>query len=228
MPLGYMLMILVMKVIPVICVIKVIKIIQLVMVIKIIKSIKTSGHQGRVYLGIQPNLVLVDPNYIKHVLTKDFRFFVNRGVYQCESDPISINIFSQLNDEWRAARVKFTNIFTSVKMKSMFQIVLNCSKPLEKVLEQYSRDNKDIDILEVMACFTTDVIGSSAFGISCNSFESSDAEFRKMGRKVFDEFSLWDQMNLFLSIYTPNLAQRLGVRNIQKDVSRFFSNPSRM
>ncbi|KAJ8932327.1 hypothetical protein NQ314_014746 [Rhamnusium bicolor] len=43
-----------------------------------------------------------------------------------------------------------------------------------------------------------------------------------MGKKVFQEFNIWDQVNLALTMYCPNLATKLGIRNIQKDVSKFF------
>lgn len=43
-----------------------------------------------------------------------------------------------------------------------------------------------------------------------------------MGRKFFNEYSFMDKLNVFLTIYTPNLAKKLGARIIQKDVSRFF------
>ena len=39
---------------------------------------------------------------------------------------------------------------------------------------------------EVMARFTTDVIGSCAFGLNCNSFIDSNSEFREMGKRVFE------------------------------------------
>lgn len=43
-----------------------------------------------------------------------------------------------------------------------------------------------------------------------------------MGRKFFNEFSLVDRINLFLTLYAPNVSQKFGVKNIQKEVSSFF------
>ncbi|XP_018569720.1 probable cytochrome P450 6a13 [Anoplophora glabripennis] len=184
---------------------------------------KSMGHTvGGVYFGVEPKLVVLDPDLIRDILIKDFQNFTDRGVYQSESDPISVNIFSQPGKEWRNVRVKLTSVFTSAKMKAMFQTILDCHEGLEEALKELARQKSDVDILEVIGCFTTDVIGSCAFGIECNSFKDPDAEFRRMGRKLFNEFSLADRLNLFLSIYAPNLAQKLGVRNIQKDISRFF------
>nr|WCC58065.1 cytochrome P450 [Pharsalia antennata] len=184
---------------------------------------KSMGHSvGGIYFGIEPKLVILDPDLIRDILIKDFQNFTDRGVYQSESDPISVNIFSQPGTDWRNVRVKLTTVFTSAKMKAMFQTMLDCREGLEEALKELAKQKNDVDILEVIGCFTTDVIGSCAFGIACNSFKHPDAEFRTMGRKLFGEFNLMDRLNLFLSIYTPRLAQKLGVRNIQKDISRFF------
>lgn len=43
-----------------------------------------------------------------------------------------------------------------------------------------------------------------------------------MGRKLFYEFGVMDRLNLFLTIYAPNISQKFGVRNLQKEVASFF------
>ncbi|KAJ8981923.1 hypothetical protein NQ317_002093 [Molorchus minor] len=177
---------------------------------------------GGVFLGLRPHLVLADPAYVKDVMTKDFSYFVDRGIYQTRKDPISVNIFSQSGAEWRSARAKFTTIFSSAKMRAMFPMVLDCAAGLDGALENVNQGS-DVDTLEMMGCYTTDVIGSCAFGISCNSFKHPDAEFRRMGRKHFEEFTVRDQINLFLSINSPGLADWLGLSNVQQDVAEFFA-----
>ncbi|KAJ8981922.1 hypothetical protein NQ317_002092 [Molorchus minor] len=177
---------------------------------------------GGVFLGLRPHLILLDPAHIKDIMTKDFSNFTDRGVYQTTSDPLSVTLFSQSGTDWKNARTKFTAIFTTAKMKSMFYAVVECTAGLEKALDTFAHEKSDVEVIETLACFTTDVIGSCVFGISCNSFKHSDAEFRRMGRKLFDEFTLSDQINLFMTINMPKLANKLGIPNIQKEVSKFF------
>nr|WCC58066.1 cytochrome P450 [Pharsalia antennata] len=190
---------------------------------KFYEQFKGLGHKiGGVFIGIQPYLVIVDPDMIKDVLVKDFQHFTDRGVYQTENEPLTVHLFTQPGTAWRNARIKLTSVFTSSKMKSMFETILACSEGLKSALEKSAEEKSDVDVLEVTACYTTDSIGSCAFGIECNSFKYPDADFRTMGRRFFTEFSVIDKLNLFLTVYAPKISQKLGVRNIQRDVSNFF------
>ncbi|CAH1996149.1 unnamed protein product [Acanthoscelides obtectus] len=181
---------------------------------------------GGIYMGLQPQLVVTDPLLAKNVLITDYQHFDDRGIYKTKSAPITVNIFAQAGSEWKNARSKFTPTFTVAKMKSMFDTVRKCSEIMEQhLLETVDEDsNKDIEMLEVMACFTTDVIGAVIFGIDCNSFKHHDAEFRKMGRHLFEEFHYIDGLKLFLTIYLPTVSDFFGVSNIQTGVTDFFTN----
>ncbi|XP_044261216.1 uncharacterized protein LOC123009155 [Tribolium madens] len=189
---------------------------------KFYEELKKRGEKfGGVYLVTQPNLVLVDPEYVKDILATDFQYFVDRGFYYNEkTDPLSAHLFALDGTSWRNLRIKLTPTFTSGKMKMMFKTVVECCG--------YMRDaigatlDRDLDIKDILSRYTTDVIGSCAFGIECNSFKYPDAEFRKMGKKVFS-FGFWRSFCSFCIIYFPKLSHHLGVPTNEKDVQNFFT-----
>ncbi|XP_074030224.1 cytochrome P450 6a8-like [Leptinotarsa decemlineata] len=177
---------------------------------------------GGVFFGIDPQLVIVDPDVAKDILTSDFGYFVARGVYKTSSDPTTVNLFTQDGFEWRTARAKSTSLFTSAKMRKFLETMSKCADEMAASLEQNAIENSDVKMLEVMACFTTDVIGSAVLGLNCNSFKDPNAEFRNIGRQLFDEFTLMDTIKIFLTISFPKLCEKIGVSNIQPEVSEFF------
>ncbi|KAJ8911312.1 hypothetical protein NQ315_017007 [Exocentrus adspersus] len=188
------------------------------------KDLKRKGHKfGGIYTITNPVLVVVDPDYIRDILTKDFHYFVNRGQYHNEkTDPISAHLFALDETKWKNMRTKLTPTFTSGKMKMMFQSILDLSRNMIEAIDESVAEQKDIDIKQVLACFTTDVIGSCAFGIECNSFKGTEAEFRRMGQKIFEADSLPRMLKLLLAVNLPQLALKLGISTHEKEVSQFF------
>lgn len=76
---------------------------------------------------------------------------------------------------------------------------------------------------DLLARFTTDVIGTYAFGIDCNSLNDPDVEFRKMGNKMFELPSGRIFKFFFISTF-KNLARKARMKSVPEDVSEFFFN----
>ena len=66
----------------------------------------------------------------------------------------------------------------------MFPLVKVCGNKLAQVLEKMP--NEPFDVKDLCARFTTDVIGSCAFGIETHSLDDPNSEFRKMGNRIFE------------------------------------------
>ncbi|KAJ8929029.1 hypothetical protein NQ314_018340 [Rhamnusium bicolor] len=142
-------------------------------------KLKSKGlRHGGGYFTLSPMYIPIDLEIIKNILQRDFHHFEGHGLYSNENaDPISANLFNIDGHKWRTTRVKLTPTFTSGKMKMMIQTLIECSNGLKELLDKLSNQNTPIDIKDVLARFTTDVIGSCAFGIDCNSMKDPDSEF---------------------------------------------------
>ncbi|XP_072393310.1 probable cytochrome P450 6a13 [Diabrotica undecimpunctata] len=177
---------------------------------------------GGVYFGLDPHLVIVDPIYAKDILTKDFQYFTDRGLYINKKNPVTVHLLTQEGAEWRDARAKFTNIFTSAKMRFFFETVKKCSEDLKSSLKRYVDQDVDVDIFENVACYTTDIIGDVVYGIQAQSFSKEGAIFRKMGRDLFTKFSVLTQISILMTICYPKISKILGIVNIQDHIEEFF------
>jgi len=78
-----------------------------------------------------------------------------------------------------------------------------------------------LEIKELMARFTTDVIGTCAFGIECNTLRTPVSDFRTMGQKVFTDMRHGKLLTMFVFSF-PKLASRLRMRMMPEDVHQFF------
>lgn len=85
------------------------------------------------------------------------------------------------------------------------------------------KDSEPFDIKEILACFTTDIIGNCAFGLECNTFKDPNSPFRVYGKKIFAA-SKFDVLLRIFAFTFPNVARKLGIRLLPKDSTAFFYN----
>lgn len=86
--------------------------------------IKTQEKFIGIYVAFQPTLLIRDAQLVRDILTKDFAYFHDRGLYvDEENNPITANLFSMKGNSWKMLRSKLAPSFTSGKLKGMFQTI---------------------------------------------------------------------------------------------------------
>ncbi|KAF2897837.1 hypothetical protein ILUMI_08338 [Ignelater luminosus] len=179
---------------------------------------------GGYYFFMRPLFVPVDLDLVKHIMAKDFAHFTDHVIHINEqSDPLSVHLFSLKGQKWKGLRAKLTPTFTSGKMRMMFQTLVDCSTGLVNVMDKFVMEKQAIDIKEIVGRFTTDIIGSCAFGIDCSSLKNPDSEFRQYGKKFFDT-SVKDSIVRLLTLTAPEIFTVLRLSSHRKDVTNFFMN----
>uniref|UniRef100_A0A182XUE8 Uncharacterized protein n=1 Tax=Anopheles quadriannulatus TaxID=34691 RepID=A0A182XUE8_ANOQN len=187
------------------------------------KQLKSSGQPfGGIHFFINPIALLIDPDLIKTVLVKDFPYFHDRNLYYNEQDdPLSHHLVAMEGTRWKHLRAKLTPTFTSGKMKLMFSTVTAVAEEFDRCMMNEIKTSPVVEMKDLLARFTTDIIGSVAFGLECNSLKDPEAKFRAMGRKVF-QLSPYRALKIFLSAQFPKIARTLRVKLTQPDVAEFF------
>ncbi|CAG9827272.1 unnamed protein product [Diabrotica balteata] len=179
-------------------------------------------HVG-LYNMVSPIYLPIDLNILKHVLTKDFNHFVDRGFYVNEKDePIGAHLFAIGGKKWKNLRAKLTPTFTSGKMRAMFQTIADCGAQLNKYLVDELAHNEPIEIKDVLGNFSTDIIGSCAFGLECNSFKDPNNPFRTYGRQIFRRSPL-QNLKFMIANNFPDFGRLIGITILDKEAVDFFS-----
>ncbi|XP_065080037.1 probable cytochrome P450 6a14 [Ochlerotatus camptorhynchus] len=179
---------------------------------------------GGTILFIIRSAIVVDPDLIKAILVKDFNFFHDRGIYNnAEADPMSGHLFSLEGQAWRQLRAKLSPTFTSGKMKMMFSTILRVADDLKEfLLENTANGAVELEMKNVLAGFTTDVIGSCAFGIECNSLRATRCQFREVSRKIFDQ-SVWQMLWMIVLMTFKGVATAFKLKATPAEVEQFFT-----
>ncbi|XP_054740136.1 probable cytochrome P450 6a23 [Anastrepha obliqua] len=129
-------------------------------------------------------VLVTDLELVKKILIKDFNYFADRGLYtNVHDDPLSGNMFFAEVEQWKRLRTKLTPTFTSGKMKNMFHMVNAVGERLMTTLHNQIGDGdaqgpgKVLLVTDLSGRYTTDAIGTCAFGLECNSLNAETPEF---------------------------------------------------
>lgn len=172
-----------------------------------------------IFVFFRPALIVTSLPIIKDILNNNFDHFQNRGMYH--NDPLSAILGSLDHDDWLPLRKKITPAFTPAKIKNMFEIVKTVGEKLEEGLSETISSANQVEIRDLFGRFTTDVIGSVAIGIECNTLNSR-TELREMAKKAM-QTRLPFPLNILTETY-PSIARFFNIRKHSKDVTDFFLN----
>lgn len=106
-------------------------------------------------------------------------------------------------------------------MKLMFNFLKSVGEELVDVLKINANTGDPVEIKDILARFTIDVIGTCAFGIDCNSLKNPNAEFCVQGKKSFD-LTKTQLAKLFFSQLFPNFSQFIKLRISDFELTEFF------
>lgn len=184
-------------------------------------------YRSEKYVGIfqarRPTLMVIDLDIVKNILSKDFSCFSDRISVSTDTrrEPLLRNLANMSGDEWKEMRHIVSPTFSSAKMKAMFPLIADCAQTLGNILLQEPLD--EIDIPRIMSRFTTDVIGSCAFGVNPGSLKNPDSPFLKMSQKMF-RTSRSALLKRYCRTFFPTLFKLLNLRTYSSDVEIFFND----
>uniref|UniRef100_A0ABL0EJX2 Cytochrome n=3 Tax=Rhodnius prolixus TaxID=13249 RepID=A0ABL0EJX2_RHOPR len=179
---------------------------------------------GGIFSFKAPILFIKDPELVESVLIKDFTSFYNRGMkVDLKLDPLSAHLVNLEDKQWKSLRQKLTPTFSSGKLKGMHQQLVDCSEALVEYICNHVEKSEPIEAREVMAKFSTDVIGSCAFGLNTNALKDPDSEFRKMGKKIFQP-SFKTRLRFAMRVQYPQLVSLLRWKGISETLQKFFTS----
>lgn len=171
-------------------------------------------------------LMIRDPELVKEVLSKSFRYFAANefsGLVDEKSDPLfARNPFSLTGEKWKARRAEITPAFTNNRIKALSTLMDEvCVRMSEYVTQNIKPYDTALDVKELMAKYTTDVVSNCVFAINAESFSKEKPEIREMGRRIMD-FNFMAQLVFALTTFFPVIKKFYKFTFIPREVEEFF------
>ncbi|XP_026837117.1 probable cytochrome P450 6t1 isoform X2 [Drosophila erecta] len=171
---------------------------------------------GRAFVGIHvlhnQALLIRDPALIKRILVEDFAQFSSRfETTDAIRDTMgSQNLFFSKYETWRETHKIFAPFFAVGKVRQMYGLLQKIGQNLEAHMEKNlnGAESVELEVKQLCALFTTDIIASLAFGIEAHSLQNPEAEFRRMCIEVNDPRPK-RLLHLFTMFFFPRLSHRV-------------------
>ncbi|XP_063913808.1 cytochrome P450 6a2-like isoform X2 [Zophobas morio] len=144
-------------------------------------KLKNEGHKhAGLYFFNGPVYLPIDREIIKSILTTDFEYFTDRGVFLDEDNfPLSGHLFALRGSKWKTLRQKLTPTFSSGKLKAMYDVFLKIIENFVNTVETNAQKEGEINIKHTAMNFSTDIILATAFGLNSNTLKEPDNELAK-------------------------------------------------
>ncbi|KAF5287154.1 hypothetical protein FQA39_LY16032 [Lamprigera yunnana] len=178
------------------------------------------------YVGIfnfAPTLLIRDPELLKTIMIKEFQTFPEHRQFLAKGvDPLwDKNIFAVKGlQKWQKLRSILSPAFSTSKIRNMLPLMKQCSKQFLRHLDK--GDYTEVELKETFTKFANDVIASTAFGVTCDSFLHPDNEFHTMAKEINNLTGLKNWVFVF-NVFAV-IVKCLNISFFSKKVSNFFRN----
>lgn len=182
------------------------------------------------YFVQRPSVLVRDPELVKSVLVTNFTSFRNNLITVSKKhDPVlSKNPFLTTEyEQWKTARARAINHFSSQKLRHLFVIVHEVSSKLVSYIERKIEDTEtglyECELKKLFLKFTGEIVANAAFGMEGQSFEDNPDElsFTKRSSTVFEP-SFVNGIKQALLLYLPGVAEFFGTSMMMKKTDTFL------
>ncbi|CAH1732605.1 unnamed protein product [Aphis gossypii] len=183
---------------------------------------------GHPYVGMYqmrtPYLLVCDRTLVNRVLIGDFAHFTDHGIHTDgpEENPLANGLFKMRGAKWKVMRQKLSPVFTAGKLRHMRGQVAACSEQLMRnVAADVPATGGPMEVRDVLGKYSTDVIGTCAFGLQLNAISDEQSEFRRYGKTVFQP-SFRMLIKDLIWLISPALRRAIRVSDYPQEVVQFF------
>jgi cytochrome P450 family 6 len=194
---------------------------------RVYEDFKNVGPAFGLFFMAKPVLIPTDPELIKDIFVRHFDSFPDRGFHVSEeADPLSQNLSFLGGQQWKDMRTKLSPTFTSGKMKMMFPNVVSSSDRMINYLMPYAQKVEPLEMKEVYASFTTEVIADVAFGLETQCLGNPENDLRKYAKRMFEP-TLMENIRFGFVMSFEKISKYFKIGFNSPDVIEFFTQTVR-
>lgn len=181
---------------------------------------------GMYEIGGTPSFMITDPDLIRDITIKDYEYFLNH-YFQLDKqlDPlIGRTLFSMSNQPWREMRSTMSPLFTGSKMRFMLTLIIERVRDFnayirDDIVSKTKTNGQEYNMMDLMMRLSSDIIGSTAFGLDINTLKEPNNEFYKMGKEI--SYAILSVKTLVFVAF-PKVAAFFNLKILNDQHDKFF------
>lgn len=177
----------------------------------------------------RPFYIVRDPDLIKQITITDFEHFIDHAsVIHEKLDPILSNILLFMRGQtWKDMRSLLTPVFTSSKLRMLFDVLSSNALDFTNYIEEELDSKKRVlfQTKDVFSRFTMNGIARSVFSMDVDFVRDDKEDITYHMRRCL-RIDLFSNPRIFLLNFFPNLYEKLGMRQFNKNVVDFAKSIS--
>ena len=189
-----------------------------------IAEIKKHGKVFGTYQGVNPVLVVADPDILKDILVRDFSSFADRNTSFHKIQKQSV--ITTKGKRWREQRTIMSPTFTSGKMKAMHHLMKSAiSNLLQHMDSKLVNGSADFNNKELYGDLTLGIIAICAFATDTNVHQTHGDNIFVKNAKNFFNFNYY---KIMIGTLLPQFVKKWAEFNVPpSDSTNFLVDMSR-
>lgn len=182
------------------------------------------------YVLQKPSILLRDPELVKSVLLTNFKSFHDNLVKVNEKhDPARAKnpFLTRGYDQWKTARARVLNHFSSQKLRFLFEIVQDVSSRFSSYIGRKIAEKEDgvleCELRKLLLKFTGEIVANAALAMEGQMFDDNPHElsFAKNAATIHKP-TVFNGVKQVLLLFLPNIAKIFGIRQVKKETDKYF------
>ncbi|XP_045538806.1 cytochrome P450 6k1-like [Papilio machaon] len=184
------------------------------------------GRVSTPYLGLwlfwRPALLVNSPDIARRILVKDSAVFRDRFLSSGTKDPIGgRNLFTVNDPTWSEMRRRLTVMFTAARLRHLQSFMTLKSKQLMQRIHNDMEKNGHVDVKLMYTDFSTDVIGTTSFGVDSDATLTGKSALRTV-TKEFMKYSALRGLGWACIFFYPEMVDVFGFSLFPKSTVAYF------
>lgn len=169
-------------------------------------------------------LIIKDPALVKKITIADFDSFHNHdnNVDLGIDNFFSKSMVSLGGSEWKDMRTIFNPIFTSSKLKYMYELLVECQEDFLKLLMEKAELNAgkiEVDTHDMFGRLTADGISTTILGIKGDCVKNQSSKLYEVAESMYEDF---ESLSATMYFVAPKVFKFFNLQMFRKSTEDFF------